>query len=550
MKKRRRGERLSLLERAGRGLDALIGVFSPRSAFYRSSFRAGIKAQTAYRGAGSDRIFENWFSTSGSADEDLLNELPTLRERTREINRNNPIASAIIDSIVDNVVGKGITPQAQPDAEMLREAGVSDGDIRKFIGQAEREFENYIAWADSTLRCDFFQLQRLIERKEIEDGESFIVPIMVTNEPWRSLERAVEVVEADRIRTPFGLEPKRPGVAIRSGIELNRRGAPIRYWIEKAHPGDRQWAVKKKGKQFMARRPYLPDGTPGIIHFFHQKRPGQSRGYPLFAPALPLFKLLDEVIEAEVVSARVQACFSAFVKKVNAFGTAMNRSTFNSSTEEREETLSPGMIEYLEPGEEVTFGNPTRPGNTFEPFVLRIMLVIGAACGLPYEIVFKDFSRTNYSSARASKLEARRMFTCRQEALIRKFCAPIRNLVLEEAWLKGRIDAPGFGDPKLRKAWTEAIWIPPSWGWVDPVKEVEASIRAIDAGLSSKTIEARALGRRFEVIAEQKARENKLETELHGDSSPAPGRSTGQDTLLNDQEPETVPAGADPMEGQ
>jgi lambda family phage portal protein len=143
---------------------------------------------------------------------------------------------------------------------------------------------------------------------------------------------------------------------------------------------------------------------------------------------------------------------------------------------------------------------------------MRHLRSIGAALGLPYELVSKDFSQTNYSSARAALLEARRVFNRWQRYLIEHLCTHAYSMVIEEAWLRGEIPFREFDEH--REALTASRWVPPTFGWVDPRKEVEAATLSIQTGLSSLAIEAAAQGRDWEQVLEQQAREKQLRQEL------------------------------------
>ena len=154
-------------------------------------------------------------------------------------------------------------------------------------------------------------------------------------------------------------------------------------------------------------------GRPNILHIFPSRRPGQQRGVPLFAPVLCLFKHMADYLEAEVVAARVAACLAVFVTS-GSDGMSMVQQDQNTSSTDadgrRIQSIAPGNVSYLEPGESINVVDPKRPGDTFAPFMEGVLRLIGASLGLPYELLLKDFSKTNYSSARAALLEGRRMF--------------------------------------------------------------------------------------------------------------------------------------------
>jgi lambda family phage portal protein len=497
--------RLTALERVGAYVDRAIGLFAPAWGLRRLQARAATKALGAYRGADRNRLRGDWTALNGSADADLLPDLPTLRQRSRDLNRNDAHASAITSTVVVNVIGTGLKPQSRPDVESL---GVSADAAKQFTKQAERAWKIWVRTADSQNRMSFEEIQALVQRQILENGDVFVLPLMIADDPRRRYRLALEVVEADRVSTP-------PGMAngtIRDGVELGARGEPVAYHIRTRHPGD--WALGPIGTGASAWRRYPAfnkAGRQNVLHLYHVKRPGQTRGEPFFAPVLAAFKDLADFMEAEIVAARVAACFSAFVTKNDPAAEYQGLPT--NSAGQRLEGIEPGMIQYLNSGESVQFGDPKRPSGTFEPFVLAVLRSIGASLGLPLELVLKDFSRTNYSSARAAMIEARRFFKGYQAWIAQRLCQPCWEWLIEEAWLREDVPAVDlFGDQ--REDWLRALWIAPGWGWVDPVKEVESSRSAIDAKLSTLADECAAQGRDWEEVLIQRQREQEKMREL------------------------------------
>lgn len=533
---------LTRLERVGAYVDAAIGVVAPGWGLRRLRARAATKMLGSYRGAEKNRLRGDWTALNGSADADLLFDLPTLRQRSRDLNRNDAHASAITGTVVANVIGTGIRPQSRPDADAL---GVTPDDAATFSKAAERAWRRWCPLADSQNRMDFSEIQALVQRQILENGEVFILPLMVKNEPGRRYALALEVIEADRCSTP----PGKRAANIRDGIELGERGEPIAYWIRKRHPGDMQLGPIGVGSQEWVRYPAVNQaGRKNVLHLYGIKRPGQTHGEPFFAAVLSAFKDLGDFMEAEIVAARVAACFSAFVTKADPNAEYEGKST--NAAGQRLDGIEPGMVQYLATGESITFGDPKRPSGAFEPFVLAVLRSIGAALGLPLELVLKDFSRTNYSSARAAMLEARRFFKGYQAWLAAHLCQPVFEWLLEEAWLREDLPAVDlFGEQ--REDWMRTLWIAPGWGWVDPVKEVDSSTLAIAGGLSTLADECAAQGRDWEDVLRQRKREEELRRKLglqpapattpktnYPSDEPAPGAPTGQPA------DETVGAGA------
>jgi len=482
-------------------LDRAIGFFSPKREYSRRLYRAANKF-SRYRGAEKNRLRTDWNPLGGSADADILSDLPTLRDRSRDLNRNDGTAAGITATMTNNDVGTGIRPQSRINYEIL---GISEEKAELVKRQAEYSFSKWVPYSDAGCRMSFYQQQALIDRQILENGEAIVLPMRLADS-WRPYSLAVEIIEADRLDTP---RDKFAEKDIRSGVRIGKHGEPVSYFIRKTHPGDSTLSTNRSNAssnylEIQARNEF---GAPNVIHLYLAQRPGQTRGVPFFAPVLTLFKDMADYLEAEVVTARICACYSLFVKKMDPYSAATNAAASTNASSQRVNELEPGMIEYLNPGEEIQSFSPEHPGGSFEPFVERMLRMIGASLGLPYELVSKDFSKTNYSSARAALLEARRYFRIRQKWLADSLCQPIWDLVLEEAYLKNELSVSNFYSRKFD--WTRAHWITPGWEWVDPLKEAKAAETALKINMTSLADEQAAQGRDWEETMEQRSREEK-----------------------------------------
>lgn len=495
------------LNKIGGGIDNVIEIFSPQRAFKRRAFRraAGIQASAigSYRGAKTTRLNSDWNTFDSSADAALLSDLPALRTRSRDLERNDANASGIINTVVCNDVGTGIKPQSRPDREAI---GINEQKAIKFQVAAERVWNTWLPFASADNRMDFYEIQALADRQILVTGEFIAIPMML-DEPNRPYSLALNIVDSDRLATPSNMSANNK---IRSGVEIGSRGQPIAYWIRKQRPEDFKFfasGARNTSDNFIRFDAVNSMGRKNVIHIYQMQRPGQSRGIPFFAPVISYFRDLCKYMEAELVAARIAACFAMVIEKTDPSGAASANTAEIATDGKRIEELEPGIVEYLKEGEKMSSFNPQRPGGTFEPFVIRILRSISAALGLPYELVAKDFSRTNFSSARAALLEARRFFRMRQEWMARKLNQPMWDLLQEEAFLKGDLPAKNFFENKT--AYLRARWITPGWEWVDPKKEAEASKLAMDAGISTLADEAAAKGKDWEENLAQIAREKK-----------------------------------------
>jgi len=498
---------------AGNRLDRLIGWLSPAAGARRVAARASMEMLGQFRGADVTTLRSDWIlpGAVGSQTPDAF-ELSALRERARDAVRNDPVAVGALDTYANNIVGSGLGPQSRIRAEVL---GISEARAKQLARQAESAWEVFCKMAGADNRLSMDELQFVALSKIIEDGEVIAIPTWA-DESWRPFGRCIELIESERLCSPMSGTANKE---IQNGILFGKRGQPLKYHIRQTGSMTTVNAIDAFDK----------NGRPKVLHVFATRRPGQQRGIPVFAPILTRLRDLAKYQEATLVTARVAACLAVFITQQNQFGAFGTERTDAAGTATE---LAPGMITRLRQGDGVHVVQPNQPGDNYTGYVDSLLRMIGMALGLPYELLVKDFSKTNYSSARAALLEGRRMFMRWRKWFAAKLMQPIYELVLEEAFLRGMFDAPDFY--ALRHEYCRALWIGGSWGWVDPVKEVEAARKAIDYGLSNQAEECAAQGRDWEENVDQLAREQAYITEKGARID----RSRPENEVKSDEQPE------------
>ncbi len=508
-------------------VDSVVDAVSPAHGFARRRMRdAAIRyeAISSFGGAGTGRFLGDWIVSAASADADLLPDLPMLRQRARDLVRNDGNASGIIETIVTNVIGCGIKPQSRVDTEAL---GIQPDAARPFQRAAERAFARWCPHADVTGHDDWYGLERLAFRSWLESGEVLALfvalPERAAFRPERPYSLAVQLIEADRLASPFGYSTVTTNPdndnEIRDGVEIDGMGRPVAYWIRKRHPGDTLGAIPNPN-DFDRITAFDSMGRPRILHLFPRLRVGQSRGYPIFAAILELFRHDAKYFEAELIAARVASCFAAIVTRSDAGSFAPNPLASGETGPDGEpmREIFPGTVDYLAPGESITQLNPSRPNAQFGPFIEQLERKMAASIGFSFEGLFRNYSKTNFSSARAALLGDQHVYKVLQSVFAQKLCQPTWSLVLLEALLRDELPLEG----KLSEAWTGARWIGPGYGYVRPDQEVKASIEAIGGGLSTLADECASTGRDWEETLEQLARERDKRAELGLDDPTAP----------------------------
>lgn len=485
------------------------------------------------------RSLQGWIAPAGSPDDDITGNLDTLRERSRDLFMGSPLATAAIKTIRTNVVGSGLTLNAQVDADKL---GLSDEDARAWEREVERE---WALWANSK-DCDagrtltFGQLQALAMMSALMSGDAFVTLPVIERE-GSIYDLRVHLIESDCICDPVPLPVNKD---VYEGVEVDKYGAPIAYYITKYHPKTHAHKLLNQGIQEWKRTPAFGaiTGRRQVLHLMPDiERPSQRRGTPLLAPAMEALKQLGRYTEAELMAAVVASMYTVFIRTstpADMLPGGIPGSMMLPDTEEDETAyeLGNGSIVGLKEGESIEVANPSRPYTGFDSFIVAMAKQIGAALEIPYEILTKSFN-TSYTAARAAQMEIGKMYDSRRDWIVTSFCRPIYEEWLAEAVAKGRIEAPGFfEDPAVRAAWSGSDWVGAAMGSLDPTKDVQAAEMRVQGEFSTREREAAELtGMRYDRIMrvrareESKRRENGLVTDNNGIPVPEEGAPKEED---------------------
>lgn len=468
-------------------LDNAIAAISPAWAWRREMFRQGLQAIRNYNAGRHDRLIP-WAPTVGPAEQVDAPYRDTLRARARDLERNNDIAGAAISALVRNVVGTGIRPQAR-----VRHKDSEEYDER-LNTLLEKEFKQ---WAKAR-NCDisgqqsFYELQAMILRRRVVDGEIFVHKVAPRDRQQVPL--ILQLLESDLLDTSM-IRQKTSDASnvIVSGIELDPYYRPVRYWFQQQSPDG-----------YVGVGTSTPIPANRVMHLFTKVRPSQIRGISELAQVMARMRETGEYLDAELVAAKIAACFALFVKRdlpTNPVG----RLNQDLKTGQRVDTIEPGMIEYLLPGEEIQAANPSRSATTIKDYTEIETRLAAAGMGMSYEVVSRDMSKSNYSSARQNHLEDRKTWLPMQTYIIEHLCQPIWEEFVTALVVSGRVDIPDFWEDPER--YYSCDWIAPGWAWIDPLKEVNARKAEIGSGMTTLQQTCAEKGLDWHDVLRQRARE-------------------------------------------
>lgn len=477
--------------------------------------------------------------------------------RTRDMVQNNGYAMGAVHTHRDSIVGTQFRVNAQPEFEVL---GATEEWATEFQRVVETRFnmmaDSQECWFDAARSNTLTGLVRLGVGGFLMTGEVLATAEWLNKDTSRPFNTAIQMVSPTRLSNPNGeMDTK----VLRRGISRDNFGRPLGYHIRMSHPSDMfEFSDALTWKYVPATKPW---GRKQVIHIIEQLQPDQTRGVADMVSVLKQMRMTkkfsDVVLQNAVVNATYAAAVESELPKEMVFGamgagqpgfadmlgqymSALSEYTSGSSNIAIDGVKMP----HLFPGTKLSLkpmGTPGGVGSEFEESLLRH---IAAPLGLSYEQFSRDYTKTNYSSARASMAEVWKFMQGRKKSVADRMATSIYILWLEEEINAGNIPLPPgkgaeiFYDPVMREALCACEWIGASRGQIDELKETQAAVMRINSGLSTYEKECARLGEDFRKIFRQRSRENKLMSELNlsfTSDAKKPGSNTAQQTMDEDK---------------
>lgn len=500
---------------------------------------------------GADRLNSSialWGSPRQSIDLDILPEKSVIDGRARDMLRNDAYVQGGASLHKDNIVGAHYLLNARPATRVV--LGKDDETFEEeFQEEVETKWELYADspdhWIDAARTNNFTSMVRMAVGIHLMGGEVLAAAEWIKDDgaPYST---AIQMVDLDRLSDPQDMNGWRwfNSPDQRAGVRYNRRGAPVSYFIRSAHPND-YGPVDfdlPKWTEIPIRKPW---GRMQVIHLFEQIRPEQTRGITEMAAALKGMKLTHTFRDINVQHAAAQATVMAAITSelpmadlAARFGgddsaamaaavTAYSEGFLGSVAKyvgERGIAIDGVKIPRLHPGEKLEYKTPASGplGTEFEASLLRY---IAASMGVSYEQLSRDYTQTNYSSARAAMAETWKFMSARKKMIADRFATICFRLWLEEAINKGDITTLGgkrasaliYTSGRLNQnfdALSRCDWVGASRGQIDELKETQAAVLRIINGLSTAEDELARLGKDWRKVYRQLKREQDLRETL------------------------------------
>jgi capsid protein len=350
---------------------------------------------------------------------------------------------------------------------------------------------------DQSGRHDLPRLLRLIEKSAFGDGDCFIV---------KRNTGKLQVIESDRIRNPInaGMSPEIPvpddGQMI-DGVILDTDGAATGYCLHK-----RLQSKFNTGMGFIFERVLDAKYT---LHHGYFDRIDQVRG---ISPAAAAINVFQDILEAQT--------FALIKAKITSlFGLKINRAESDTITDINNSykvDLEQGAFFLdMQNGDNAEFMESGHPSTSFQEYMVLMLQAGLKSIDLPY--CFYDESTTTYTSGRQALIQYNSSCNAKRQNL-KRILDDITFWKVQEWIADGKI--------KLPPGWTiydvKWNWVAAGIPWVDPLKEINAGVIAVNACLDSRQRICKEGGDDWFEIVQELKQEQDLITKLGLNPSATP----------------------------
>jgi lambda family phage portal protein len=468
-------------------IDRAVGWLAPRAGLRRMQARLAMEQvgrirQRLYDGAGGGRRTEGWLTSGSDANSEVLAGGPMLRQRARDLVRNNPWAPSVVSRYASFIAG--MKPKARV---------VGGPDPAATAKAAERLWSDWGRWADADGVTNMRGLERLAVRGLVTDGEVLALRVPRRNDGTLPAPIQVRLIEVDHLDAGKDAAVTQAGGKIIGGIEMGAAGEAVAYHLTKDHPGG------------LYQQSYTPLRVPAseVLHVFDPLRAEQKRGVSWLAPAVTRFADMRLLDEAEIVKKQVEACLALIIStpdpEMLITAKAGEQDPRRDAWNRMIEGFSPGMVAYTAPGEQATVVNPSATGLNNDYYITQLHAIC-AAVGIPYELGTGDLSRVSFISGRLGLIP----FYLRVDEIRDTVTVP---MLMDEVW-DWLVEAAQVAGLLPRDAEIVADWMAPERPSLQPLEDEQARELRIRSGVDTLFSASTRMGRDFDALMDEHERVN------------------------------------------
>ena len=491
------------------------------------------KVLARYDAAGRGRRMAGW-TPPATGPNSAMNGSQLLRDRAEDSVRNDWAAESTIQKWGTALIGIGITPRFKRITNTARRKQISD------------LFSRFAQEIDADGVANYYAQQTLVVRTWLASGECFVRMRSRFSDEGLTVPMQVQVLDPAMVPlldadTWQGLPT---GNYIRSGVEFNKRGKRVAYWVYKQHPHDTMTVSAQAND-------YVRVAASEMAHIFEQKRPGQIRGVSSLATVLAKLREIGDYEDAVLVRQKLANLFVAFIKRslpsldptdpmygaLTGMALEQGGAQVGDLSDVQSPPLmpmAPGLMQELEDGQDITFANPPEAGTNYSDYMRTSHLGSAAGAGLPYELYSGDIVNVSDRTLRVIINEFRRFAEQRQwQIVIPMYCQRVIDWFTDAAVLAGAINLAEADDVR------RVEHAPHGWTYIHPVQDPQGKALEVTNGFRSRSSVITEKGDDPVEVDEERLADQQREEDLGINPPPAAG-----------SEPAPAPAPSGPQKGK
>lgn len=423
-----------------------------------------------------------WFRRSGASVQGTLSnwiahlvsrriseaERAKIANRAWDLYLNDAMAHGIIEGMVTEVIGTGLTPQAQPMIQWL------DLDVEWQQRFQQRIYDLFEIWGldprnfcDATGRQNIYMLQALALFYWKLDGIG-LFQVIRSEKPGRPFFLRLLPIDPSRLITPTDLKSD---TEVYDGLELDSEGAVKSAYILKR---DNRLAGRVMATSAECTKIPVTDprtGLPNLLLVCDVRNIAEYRQDSVLGSVIKEIRDNCDFVDAALVKALISNLFAVFIEDTfgqqGAAPTAIN-------WQDRIQELEKGTLIIGRPGEKPTPISSDAPGPNFDIMFQSIIKRLGMSTCRGPENISREY-KASYSASQASLENAAKFDDTDRQVIVNRFCQPALMWLEYEAVMRRMLPVESI-DAFVSNlhAYSRARWLPPPLRPIDKNKAANA----------------------------------------------------------------------------
>lgn len=450
-----------------------------------------------YDAARVSRWTNDFITELGTINREIKSDMRAVRVRARSLWKNSSIVRAYRKRLISDVVGRdGFKLQMR-----IKDAS---GEVDKDANQKlEAAWDDWSKEEFCTMKGDRNLTQVCYQYIESRKRDGEFICRLIEDSTVNKFGFSLELIEPDLLDDQLNMVLPNGNVII-MGIEVDKWKRPVNYYFKKNTIKDE---LQGTYSYFDVMGSHLPIPAEDILHRFNPEHSNQFRGISELAPVMIDLHNLKGYDEAAIIASRVGASATMVIETETGDETTGDE---KDSEGNQIHNLSYGEVSYLNPGEKLSSWTPDYPRGEYPEFTRACYKRIAVALGLNYNSLLSDLENVNFSSMRSGLLMERDQWFVDQSEIINSLLIPVFGRWLKNALFNSLLnDNKPIDLPYRPDDYNKPEFFGRTFAWVDPYKDVQATVVALNNNLTTVTRELKKQGRDFDDMLEERKDEVK-----------------------------------------